>query len=328
MQKSRDNANMSVHHPHDRFFRESFTKPQIIRSFLQEYLPPALLNQLELETLVLEDGSYVDEELRVHQTDILYQVKMITGQPLRLYLLFDHKSAPDRWVGLQLLRYMVQIWEENKPTRKIEYLTPILPLVVYHGAKKWQLETDLHSLFGTLPVELSAYIPQYAYQLHDFSHHSDVEIRGELWARVCLLTLRAIFDPRLHQLLPRLIELTFRLGEQQSGLDYVYTILYYLSVATDKVDLDTMEQLLLEQGEQGAQTMATLAQQWTERAYKQGVEEGIEQGIERGVEQVVIQLLRSHDVVTVSEWTGLSIEMVKHVQKRRGGDANDRRTVD
>ncbi len=309
---------MTVHHPHDRFFRESFSKPQIIRSFLREYLPPALLNQLNLETLVLQTGNYVDEELRVHQTDMLYQVEMTTGQPLHLYLLFDHKSAPDRWVGLQLLRYMVQIWEKNKPKRKTEFLTPILPLVVYHGEQKWQLATDLHSLFGTLPTELLSHVPQYAYQLHDFSYRSDVEIRGELWTQVCLLTLRAIFDPRLYRLLPRLIQLIFQLNDQQTGLEYIYTVLYYLSVATDRVDMKTMEQLLLAQGEQGAQTMATLAQQWMEKGREQGFEEGIvqgiEQGVERGVEQVATRLLKSHDVVTVSEWTGLSVEKVQYLK--------------
>ncbi len=300
---------MTVHHPHDHFFRESFRKLRIIRGFLREYLPPTLLNQIDLDTLILEDGSYIDEELRMHQTDILYRVQMIDGKSLWLYLLFDHKSAPDRWVILQLLRYMVKIWEDSKPRRKTEFLKPILPLVVYHGEQKWKLATDMHTLFDELPELLQPYTPQFNYQLHDFSYRSDVEIKGELWTRVCLLTLRTIFDPRLHNLLPHLIDLIFRLSEQETGLDYIYTILYYLSVATDRVDKETMKQLLLEQGEQGARQMATLAQQW--------IEEGIEKRAreERArLRIILIRLLRRHSLVTASELLDLSIEEVQALQ--------------
>ncbi len=304
---------MTVHHPHDHFFRESFRKREIIENFLQEYLPPVLLNEIDLDTLQLEEGSYIDEELRIHQTDMLYRVQTIRNQRLWLYLLFDHKSAPDRWVILQLLRYMVRIWEENKPTRKTDYLPPILPLVLYHGEQNWQLATDMHALFGTLPAPLQPYTPQFNYQLHNFSYRSDVEIKGKIWLQVCLMTLRSIFDPRLRQQLPQLVDLVFRLSEQETGLEYIYTILYYLSVATERVDKETMTQLLLAQGEQGARQMATLAQQW--------IEEGIEQGIEQKAREergrlrlILIRLRRRHSLVTASEIIGLSIEETVELQ--------------
>ncbi len=320
-----DNGAMKVHHPHDHYFRESFRKRKIIRGFLQEYLPTPLLNQIELDMLQLEDGSYVDEELRIHQTDILYGVKMVDGNRLWLYLLFDHKSAPDRWVSLQLLRYMVKIWEEKKPKRTKEFLPPILPLVVYHGEKRWQLATDLHALFGELPEMLQSYIPQFNYQLHDFSHHSEVEIKGEIWTQVCLMTLRTIFDPHLHQQLPGLIELAFQLSEQETGLEYIYTILYYLSVATERVDKETMTQLLLTQGEQGARQMATLAQQWIQEGREVGFEEGAKWGIQQGIERrakeernrrqiMLIRLLRRHNLVTASELMDLPLEEVQSLR--------------
>ena len=88
------------------------------------------------------------------------------------------------------------------------------------------------------------------------------------------------------------------------------------------------EQLL-----QGAnpETMAILAQQWMKRGMERGIERGMEQGMERGiergmergmergvqrgVEQVARRLLASHNVVTVSEWTGLPIERVEEIKQ-------------
>lgn len=69
---------------------------------------------------------------------------------------------------------------------------------------------------------------------------------------------------------------------------------------------------------QNVETIAMLAQQWM----KQGREQGRKQGREDGVEQVARRLLASHDVVTVSEWTGLTIERVEQLKQQLDQDAN------
>jgi predicted transposase YdaD len=55
---------MSIHNPHDHFFRESFGRPEIVRSYLVEYLPADLQAELNLDDLTLQDGSFIDEELK------------------------------------------------------------------------------------------------------------------------------------------------------------------------------------------------------------------------------------------------------------------------
>lgn len=270
---------MSTQHPHDHFFRESFQKPEIIRSFLHEYLPPAMLEQLDLSTLDLQSDTHIDENLRQHQTDLLYKISTKASTPLYLYLLFEHKSHPDRWVTLQLLRYMVNRWHEQENKGTGDYLPPIIPLVIYHGEKKWEIATGFHALFDSLSPDLSTYTPQFKYQLYDFSHTSDVEIKGELMLRAYLEVVRAIFDPALREKLPALIKLVFRLENQQTGLEYIYTILYYMSRATEKIDMNTMRTVLHQQGEKGEQLMSTIAQELMQRGRVEGRAEGIRENI-------------------------------------------------
>ena len=105
---------MSVQNPHDRFFRQSFGRPDIARNFLEEYLPPDLQQALDLNTLVLQDGSFVDEEMQTHHTDLVYQVGLTHNSHAYLYFLFEHKSYPDPWVAFQLLRYMTRLWERQR----------------------------------------------------------------------------------------------------------------------------------------------------------------------------------------------------------------------
>ncbi len=101
---------MTVQNPHDRFFRESFGRPDIVRNYLEEYLPATVRALLKLDTLTQQDGSFIDEAMQEHQTDLLYQVQLHSGATATLYFLFEHKSYPDPLVGLQLLRYMVRFW--------------------------------------------------------------------------------------------------------------------------------------------------------------------------------------------------------------------------
>jgi predicted transposase/invertase (TIGR01784 family) len=274
---------MTVHNPHDRFFRDSFSRPEIARNYLEEYLPPELLPLLDLDHLVLQDGSFIDESLREHQSDLLYKTRLAAnGRPVYLYFLFEHKSFPDPLVAVQLLRYQLHFWEEQ--VKRKELLAPIMPLVVYHGEKVWSTPTDFFSLVDA-PEVLRPYLLDFRYQLNDFSHLSDEEIRGEIWLRVCLSILRAIYWPGLRHELGPLMNLIFQLITRQTGIEYIHTILYYLTRATERVSREALEQALLEQGAQGEQVMATIAQEYIQQGLQQGLKQGLHQGLELGLEQ-------------------------------------------
>ena len=71
---------------------------------------------------------------------------------------------------------------------------------------------------------------------------------------------------------------------------------------------EDLETALLRQGAQGERIMATIAQEF------------IEQGKLEEKRNIARQLLRLHDVITVSEITGLSIDEVKALQKSQQDD--------
>lgn len=272
---------MSVHNPHDRFFRDSFSRPEIVRNYLEEYLPADLLALLDLDTLRLQEGTFIDETLREQQSDLLYQTRLKgDGRILYLYFLFEHKSQPEPLIALQLLGYLLAIWQEQ--VKQKQPLSPIIPLVVYHGEKLWNVPTDFFGLLNA-PEGLRPYLLGFHYQLSDFSHLSTEEIKGEIWLRVCLSVLRAIFYPGLRHELQPLIELSFELWEKDTGVEYIRTILYYLTRATNRVSRAELEQALLAQGPPGENLMETIAQEYIQ----QGIEQGLEQGLERSILRIL-----------------------------------------
>ena len=102
---------MTISNPHDRYFREIFSDPVVAQDLLRNYLPSQVVESLDLTTLVLQKESFIDEDLRQHFTDLLYTVQQRNGAPAQVYILFEHKSYPDRLTSFQLLRYLVRIWE-------------------------------------------------------------------------------------------------------------------------------------------------------------------------------------------------------------------------
>lgn len=82
-----------IHNPHDKFFKETFGDVGMARSFLKNYLPQEILALVDLETILPQKGSYIDQELQESFSDLLFQVKIHKNEGY-LYFLFEHKVRP------------------------------------------------------------------------------------------------------------------------------------------------------------------------------------------------------------------------------------------
>ncbi|TWH55990.1 putative transposase/invertase (TIGR01784 family) [Desulfitobacterium sp. LBE] len=78
-----------IHNPHDKFFKETFGDVGMARSFLKNYLPQEILALVDLETILPQKDSYIDQELQESFSDLLFQVKIHKNEGY-LYFLFEH----------------------------------------------------------------------------------------------------------------------------------------------------------------------------------------------------------------------------------------------
>ena len=78
--------------PHDALFKATFTQPDLARSELELVLPGAVLAHLDLATLEVCAGSFVDDALRHAHTDLLYRasIRGAAGGEALVYVLFEH----------------------------------------------------------------------------------------------------------------------------------------------------------------------------------------------------------------------------------------------
>ncbi len=274
-----------ITNPHDKFFKETFGQIHIARDFLRHYLPAPVLAQLHLSQMQAEKETFIDPELREHFSDLLFSVPRKDKQGLAfVYFLFEHKSFADIWTSLQLLGYIVRFWE-REVRQKAKTLSPIIPLVIYHGKDKWKGSQQLSDLYAG-PEELKLYLPVFTYPVYDFSHLSDEEIQGETELQINLLILRHIFDGRLAEKLPEIFALYRVLENQEKALQSLATVLRYLTVTAERITPEQMRQALEPVLRyEGDKLMSTLAQQWLEQGRQEGWQEGRQEGLQQGLQQ-------------------------------------------
>lgn len=112
--------------------------------------------------------------------------------PLYIISLIEHKTKVEYNVVMQILRYMVYIWEDYEKemskrhpgisSRKDFRYPPILPIVYYEGGGSWTAPLDISEriLCGEL---LGKYLPHFQYQLvmlHDYSNEDLLEKGDEI----------------------------------------------------------------------------------------------------------------------------------------------------
>jgi predicted transposase/invertase (TIGR01784 family) len=104
--------NATIHQPHDKLVKSTFSDPDNACAFLQANLPRKLARRIDWSTLSLASGSFIDPEFAATSSDLLFIAK-IDGQPAFLYILFEHQNQEDPLIGLRLLTYMVRIWSDH-----------------------------------------------------------------------------------------------------------------------------------------------------------------------------------------------------------------------
>ncbi len=136
----------TITHSHDKLFKTVFTKKEAVAEFIDKLLPKNISQHIDLDSLELDSTEYTDEQLKIHCSDVVYNCNYLSEKenqpiPIKISLLFEHKSYPEKYPHLQLMRYFLNMWEIQ--TKQKQKLTPITPIIFYHGKSKWTLYTTI-----------------------------------------------------------------------------------------------------------------------------------------------------------------------------------------
>lgn len=244
-------------------------------------------------------------------SDVVYAATY-GDQKLEICLLFEHKSKPEKFPHLQLLRYMLEAWDTMVSNK--EKLKAIVPIVVYHGSEKWSVR-PFHSYFGNLDSHLKAFFPGFEYLVTNFN-----EIPTDTLLKLNPGILRPTMLIFKHGKEEEFIKVNFKeifrgledqLENQQVSNQLIVLFVYLWSVSkiADEEFMDLLNSLPQEMNDL---TMTT---------YEQIIQRGVKQGkIEGKVEKenfVITQGVKNGlSLGMIAELTGLSIDEVEKRIKR------------
>ena len=168
---------------------------------------------------------------------------------------------------------MVEIWETKRNKEQAKELSIIIPLVIFHGQKKWKQPSSLEKMlngYDDLPEAVKVYVPNFEYLLYNLSIYSDEDIKGSAQTRIMLTLLRDILTKTgdaLRQSIYNALYYLNDLGDKQTGVGYLETMMRYIfSVAQDltETDVEQMIQQLESNHIKGSELAMTLAKMWRE----------------------------------------------------------------
>lgn len=195
------NKNKIINNPrlYDSSSKLIFGDNILCSQFLRDYADMEILKNIQPEDIEDVSERYVPLYSTERDSDTVKKINISKyvqpkkdekplNLPLYIVSLIEHKSKVEYNVVMQILRYMVHIWEDYEKEMSQKYpgisnrkdfrYPPVFPIVYYEGTGKWTAPFDLADRIfcGEL---LNDYLPHFKYQmirLHDYSN-------GELLAK-------------------------------------------------------------------------------------------------------------------------------------------------
>lgn len=271
--------------PHDEFFKATFSRMEVVVDYLQKMLPAELTDHLLIKELKRVNGSYISPALKEYFSDLIYECPLKhPNLAINLALLFEHKSQPEQYPHFQLLRYMLDGWEEQ--LRQGQTLTLIIPIVIYHGEANWA-KRNLSSYFGNdLPSHILTFLPQFDYQLTYVTSMSDDEILalGNSLLVNTFLMMKHIWHPEFILQNPQLIFI--HLEEPSNMRDFVVALLAYFLKNSE---------LTVEKVKTFIEILPKTLNQTAMSTYEMILKEGREQGLKINEDLLIKAQLRAEE---------------------------------
>ena len=317
--------------PYDTFFHQAFGQPEPARELAINLVPGEYIGLVSSGRISVEPNRLVDESNSDHYADLLVRVTHESDhndpEDLLVCVLIEHKSSPARWVAMQMLSYMVLIWgDERKKHGDSKPLPRIVPVVIYHGTRRWNEPTEFADLVeGTEPGD--RHVPHFRPFFVNLADLTEEQLIGSLRTITALLFLKYV-KHSLYEVGGRMLEVLQRAHEDPSAREISKLGMRLLATVKDREEMEYLQTIArkgrYDRVQEDEMTYAEeLLQEGLERGREQGMEKGLEQGMEKGLERGVLTEKRAVLIRLLSRRFSLSASERKQIESCEDRDALD-----
>ena len=297
--------------PHDLVFKTFLSRMETARDFIAIHLPSALLRLCDLQTLHLESGSFIEDDLHPYFSDMLYSLKTVCGDGY-IHVLIEHQSSPDKHMAFRLMRYAIAAMQRHLEAGH-KTLPLVIPILFYQGRRS-PYPYSMNWLDNFVDPQLAGKIYSQNFPLVDITVIADDEIMQHRSMAALTLIQKHIRQRDLTRLFDKLAGLLTR--NHISG-QQVIALVNYMLQAGKAQDARTLLFEMAQHAPQYGDELMTLAEQLKQEGRTEGIQQGIQEGIlegmhtgEREASRKIAQamLKKGISVADIIEMTGISAE--------------------
>lgn len=170
---------------HDSSSKLIFGNAELCSQFLRNYMNMPILKNVRAKDIEDVSERYIPMFTEERNSDTVKRIKISEKDTFYFIFLIEHKTKVDYNVSMQLLRYMVYIWEDYEKemerqhkgisrTKGFKY-PPVLPVVYYEGKENWSASGNFkdrimfHNAF-------EPFTPGFFYKLIQLNSYSTEEL--------------------------------------------------------------------------------------------------------------------------------------------------------
>ena len=179
---------------------------------------------------------------------------------------------------------MLKIWEQQRDNSEV--VTPVIPVVLYHGEDKWKERNFTDMFAGEIGDDLISYIPKFDLHLIDLNQESDEKLKSleKRFLTNSLLTFKYHKNREyIRQHFSFLVEVDNDIYQQ--------TMLVFLIKNYD-FSKNEVEILLEDTSEESKLRIMNAIDERYFEGEKKGIQKGIEKGVERGRHNEKVQAVK------------------------------------
>lgn len=275
---------------HDHAYKLLFSHAELVADLVRGFVHEDWVRHLDFATLEKVNGSYVVDDLREREDDVIWRARFGVDW-LYVYLLLEFQSTVDPYMAVRILTYLGLLYQDlirAGQTVPDGHLPPVLPMVLYNGLRRWDAPVEVADLIVPVPGGLDTYRPHLRYLLLDEGRYAESDLAPQRNLAAALFRLENSRTPQdVARVLASLV--TWLEAPEQTSLRRAFTVWLkrvFLPGKLPGVEFDTLNDL-----QEVRSMLAERVQAWTEEWERQGLEKGLEKGRQEGEAVLLLRLL-------------------------------------
>lgn len=264
IRKSKNENDDDIHQPHDKIIKTVLEQKKHVAMLINRVLN--IENKIHEKDIEKYKTEYINFSFKRNESDVVYKMK-----EREIYFLIEHQSKIDYSMPKRILEYEVEIMSEAlkgiKMTIEFHKLPKVIPIVVYTGNRKWNVEKYVEECQEKLTPEDKIKLGEYyVLDVNDFTNKELEE--DEMFLSKIMLLEKLETEKEITQTLERILYYE----KEEENINLLKRMIIF--ILKHKIGTQNREKLLKKMEKENPDMILEVIRKESEKQRREGKKEG------------------------------------------------------